>query len=161
MAEKLWKFTDAGHRALFGQLLAPLVAAAGTFVIREWRDEAYSRVQLQSWILSLCDVPEPILRESLDRVIARGVTLMPRPGDVKAVCCEIVDERRREAAKRAAALKDECAQCGGSQWVSSVSDGVETVKRCWCFTRGLELIAEAGEPLKRPALQAAEPQEVA
>lgn len=154
MAESRWRFDDPTHRHLFGQLLAPLIAAAGSLEIRNWRDEAYSRTQLRTWMLTMGDVGEPLLRQAIDRVVQTGVTWMPRPGDVKAVCCDIRDELRAEAARRAKTLSVDCAQCDGSQWVSLLdADGeTEIVKRCWCFTRGLELVAEAGEPLKRPAL---------
>lgn len=154
MAEQFWNRHDDADRLQFGLLMAPLVTAS--------RTKAFTKAEASVYMLTMQDVPKDVVAHGVSRLIEQGITWMPKPGDIKAVCCDIVDERRREAAKRAAALKDECAQCGGSQWVSSLSEGVETVKRCWCFTRGLELIAEAGEPLKRPALPAStEPQEVA
>ena len=36
--------------------------------------------------LSLADVPRPILEEAIDWLVTRGITWMPKPGDVKAEC---------------------------------------------------------------------------
>lgn len=158
MAEQFWNRTVVADRKAFAALLAPLIAASRC---KEFDDPASARTQLHVWMISMADVPRPIVSDAVDRLLSQGVTWMPRPGDVKAVCCDIVDEHRRIATRDANALAADCVQCAGTQWVSHTDEaGVERMKRCWCFTRGMELIAEAGQPLKRPSLMAYEAETV-
>lgn len=106
------------------------------------------------YVRGLQDVPSAVIRESAERLSTEiGRRFIPSLPEWLGKCADIVDERRTAAARHAAALRDDCVQCDATGWVSLVdASGAEQVKRCWCWTRGLELIKQAGQPLSRPAL---------
>lgn len=147
MPEKYFDRTKEADRHAFGVLLAPLIVASRT---KDFADPAKAKTQLHVWMLSLGDVPPAILTEAVERLIAEGITWMPRPGDVKVVCCNIVDERRAAAARQAKALQEDCPDCHGTGWADV--EGPSAVVRCNCLKRALELIRAAGEAIPRPAL---------
>ncbi len=142
MAEH-WNRHDDADRAEFARYLQPLVTAS--------RTQNFTRAEASVYLITLRDVPKDVLALGVTRLIEQGITWMPKPGDIKAVCVSVVKERRSVASKKAAELKADCIRCDGSGWERIEQDGVEHVKRCWCVTRGLELVAEAGEPLALPA----------
>jgi hypothetical protein len=100
---------------------------------------------------ALKDVSEPLQHEGMARC-AQTLKFFPTVAELRTACADIVDERRALAARSAKALQEDCPDCHGSG-LRDV-EGPNTVVRCRCVKRALELIAEAGEPLKRPALPA-------
>lgn len=146
MAEKTlhWNRHDEQDRVEFARFLAPLVAAS--------RTKTFTKSEASAYLLTLMDVPRDVLAQAVTRLLQAGVTWMPRAGDIKAACCDVVDDRRRLAMKQAALLRDGC-DCTPEGWRYR-DDG--KVERCLCWVRAQALIAEAGAPLARPALPAAE-----
>lgn len=155
MAEKFWDRHNEQDRATFAQFLHPLVIAS--------RTKTFTKAEASVYLLTLQDVPREIVALGVSRLIERGITWMPKPGDIKAACCDIVDERRAEAVRKAKSLyghcdaceagglpADHCPECHGNGWLDSESG----VVRCPHLARELALIAEAGNPLSRPALPA-------
>jgi hypothetical protein len=153
-----WDARKEADRQAFMTLLAPLVIASHA---RWFDDPASAGPVLTTWMQALADVPRELVAAGCLRLLP-SVTWPPRPGDLRQACADVRAEARQIATRKAVALRADCAQCGGSQWVSITDDrGVERMKRCWCFTRGLELIAEAGAPIARPTLPAYEPEPAA
>jgi len=145
MADKCWDRQDRAHRAEFSRFMAPLVAAS--------RTKNFTEAEALAYLLSLADVPRDVLGEAVTRMLESGVTWMPRAGDIRSACCDVIDQRRQVAARQAKALAEDCQECEGTQWKRLEGvDGFERVTRCRCFTRGLELVTQAGAALKRPAL---------
>lgn len=158
MADTLWDYRNQAHRDAFGELLAPLIVASRS---RDFVDPGRAKEQLIAWVMSLKDIPLPLLEAGVERLMAGGVSWMPRPGDLREACCDIRDELRKRAALVAQQWQQDCGDCGGTG-LRPVDDAGKTVTRCNCVKRGLERIAEAGEPLKRPALPpAVEPEPAA
>jgi hypothetical protein len=160
MTTKTWDPHDEPDRAQFAALLAPLAYAARCHDFDAPRTPVESRevqMRLTTWMRPFAEVPRDITTEAFTRVLERGVGWMPRADEVKAVCCDIVDERRTAAAKYAQRQQDECLVCRDQRgWMPVVVNGVETVDRCGCWRRGRQAIEAAGEPLTRPALPAHE-----
>lgn len=142
MAEKFWNRHDANDRIHFARYLDPLVLAS--------RTKNFTPAEASVYLLTLADVPREILALGVTRLLEHGVTWMPKPGDIKAACCAVVDERRAAAARQAKALQDDCPDCYGSGWANA--EGPNAVVRCTCAKRALELVQAAGEALPRPAL---------
>lgn len=151
MADKHWDRFNEDDRALFAKFLAPLVIAS--------RDRHFTKAEASTYMLTLQDVPRDILALGVSRLIEQGITWMPKPGDIKAACCDVVDERRATAARLAQALKDDCPDCQGTGWANV--EGPNAVVKCSCVKRALQLVREAGEAIARPALPAASDSEVA
>jgi len=146
MPEPVWNARDQASRQAFMSLLAPLVMASRC---RDFDDPASARVLLSTWMRALSDVGPELLAEGIDRLLP-SVTWMPKPGEVRAACCDVVDARRRKALQQAAALRDGCDCSEGWRYRD---DG--RVERCQCWLRTRELVEAAGQPLTRPALPAA------
>ena len=145
MAEKFWNRHDAEDRLQFAKFLDPLVLAS--------RTKNFTPSEASVYLLTLADVPREILGLGVMRLLEQGVTWMPKPGDIKAACADVVDERRKLAIAQADALSKDCATCQGTKFEEVKDDqGFARLKPCWCRKRGLELIAEAGNPIQRPAL---------
>lgn len=142
MADVLWSPQQPEHRSVFGAVLAPLIVASGT---RAFADPDRSRVVMQAWILSLQDVPREVLEAGVARLLTRGVTWMPRPGDLRQACAEVQQERRADAAARA---RRECQVCIDSPgWVEVETDEGPAMRRCACRREVLAAIAAVGNPV--------------
>lgn len=157
MADKFWDRHLDTDRVEFARYLAPLVTAA--------RDRKFSKAEASIYLLTLQDVPRDILALGVSKLLEQGITWMPKPGDIKHVCCDIVDERRAEAHRHAQALlhcdacqADHCPDCHGSHWQDA--EGPNAVIECPCKARVLELMRVAGQALPRPALPASSESEV-
>ena len=141
MAEKFWDRHNAADRVQFAKFLDPLVIAS--------RTKNFTPAEASVYLLTLQDVPREILAHGVTRLLQAGVTWMPKPGDIKQACCEVVDDRRKQAAAHAKALTDGCPDCHGSGWRDA--EGPNAVEKCTCVTRALKLVQAAGAPLARPA----------
>ena len=134
---------------MFAAILSPLIVASRS---RDFADAGRAKDQLIAWVMSLADVSRPILEAGVERLVAAGVTWMPRPGDLRQACCEVVDARRAAAARQARALTQDCSECQQSPGWRETATGVVP---CTCRTLELQLMAQAEAPLARPALPAA------
>ena len=144
----VWDRRSEQDRADFAALLAPLIVASRT---KDFEGEK-AKPQLHVWMLSLHDVPKDILRSAVERLLARGVTWMPKPGDVRAECSAVVSERLAALVPEAERIQAACERCHGSGWaelfdVSGVSRGVT---RCDCHGRVLALFAGQPKPIALP-----------
>lgn len=128
----VWDRRNEQDRAEFASLLAPLIVASRS---KDFDGEK-AKPQLHVWMMSLHDVPKDVLRESVERLIQRGITWMPRPGEVRTECASVVSSRRRAMAARGAAVIAECDECHGSTWREG-ADG--RVSRCDCHAHALRL----------------------
>lgn len=129
--------SDADHQ-LMAHLLAPLIVASRD---RNFIDQKAAKAQTYAWRLTLADVPKPIVGQAIDNLVARGVTWMPKPGDVKAECARVVEQKRK-------ILRDHfLAGCThSSQWI----DGDHGMERCPCW-QGLQTALEQVErPIELP-----------
>jgi len=146
-SRSFWDRRSADDRRGFAALLAPLIVASRT---KDFEGEK-AKPQLHVWMISLHDVPRVVLEDAITALVQRGVTWMPKPGDLRAECAAVVDARRRAVAPAAQALIAECVQCDGSGW-EYVKDaqGVERAQRCGCHRRSMELIAGLPEPIALP-----------
>lgn len=149
MADPRWTPRDLRHRQHFAaHVLAPLIAATRPLDLRtaETVDAA-----ARAWILSLAEIPAAVLEAGVERLLAAGPTWMPKPGDLRRACAELVDERRRTVAPAAQALIANCIQCQGSTWEDyRGEDGVARVRRCGCHARSLALLADLPTPIALP-----------
>lgn len=163
MADALWDHRKVEHLDVFNTLLRPLVAASRT---RDFAQPEQAKNQLIAWVMSLKDVPLPLLEAGVERLMAGGVGWMPRPDVLRAACCDIRDEQRRIAIRQARALagfcdlcgEDHCPDCHGSGLRDVDAPGVlrNTVTPCLCKQRELAAMAQVEAPLARPALPAYE-----
>ena len=148
---KQWDFRNKEHLDVFNGLLAPLVLASRS---RDFMGES-ARHQLVTWVMALDDIPLDVLSAGVQHLLRR-VTWMPRPGELRAACCDIVEERRKNAGRRAKALMANCDQCEGIGWRFDTVEGVEIARRCVCFERAGDIMRGVPEPIERPALPAHE-----
>lgn len=141
-------FWDRHNRADIDRmkgLLAPLVAASRS---RDFADPASARAQVLAFLQGLEDVPPALVEAAVGTIIRRGVTWMPKPGEVKAVCAELRQQARTEAFALALAGCDH-----PHQFVERVDEaGVTRVARCDCWTRATQAQSQVGDPIARPAL---------
>jgi hypothetical protein len=142
MAEKFWNRHDVEDRLQFARFLDPLVLAS--------RTKNFTAAEASVYMLTLADVPREVLARGVTRLLEAGVTWMPKPGDIKHACCDVVDELRATAARQAKALQDDCPDCQGSGWANA--EGPNAVIRCQCITRALALMDAAGQALSRPQI---------
>ena len=159
MADKpvFWNRHNDEDRVAFARFLNPLVIAA--YPSKVQRDKNFGRAEASVYMLTLQDVPRDILALGVSKLLEDGVTWMPKPGDIKHACADIVDEMRTVAARVAKSLQEDCADCHGSGWANA--EGPNAVVKCRCVTCGLELLAQAGNPIARPTLPpASEPESV-
>jgi hypothetical protein len=150
VADKFWDRHSEADRLQFAKFLQPLVVAS--------RTKNFTKADASVYLLTLADVPREILALGVTRLLEAGVTWMPKPGNIKAACCDVVDERRAAAARQAKALREDCPDCHGSGWTETAAN---RVAKCTCVRRALELVQAAGEALPRPALPASTDSEVA
>jgi uncharacterized Zn-binding protein involved in type VI secretion len=142
-----WNRHDEGDRVAFVQYLAPLVTAS--------RTKTFTKAEASVYLLTLQDVPRDALALAVTRLIENGITWMPRPGDIKTVCCAVVDERRALVNVTAQKIQGDCLQCVHSKgWMEVTVNGIAAMDHCDCWRRAKALLDGADEPLARPALPA-------
>lgn len=147
MAEAIWNARDKAHVQHFAAYVKPFQRAAGS---RLFDDPTVALETVQAWILTLRDVPADVLEEARERVLAEGITWMPRPGDVKRHCVAIVAERIQAKAVEAKALSEGCKLCHGSTWRTVEIDGVDHVSRCGCHEAAMQVMGTAPKALPAP-----------
>jgi hypothetical protein len=147
MADALWSARTKAHVQHFAAYLKPFQRAAGS---RLFDDTDVALETVQAWILTLRDVPADVLEEARSRVLAEGITWMPKPGDVKRHCVAIVNERRRDFLQRAAAAMAACERCHGSTWTEVELEGHAHVTRCGCHDEAMAIEAKAPKALAAP-----------
>lgn len=143
----IWKPRDPEHVRHFAAYLKPFQRASGS---RLFDDPTVTTETVQAWILTLGDVPADVLEEARARVLAEGITWMPRPGDVKRHCVAIVGERIRAIAIEAKALTEQCERCHGSGWTEVEIEGYARVTRCGCHAAVMQIMAGAPKALPMP-----------
>jgi hypothetical protein len=139
------------HQRAMARLLAPLVAATRP---REFVSAAAATDQVIAFLVSLADVPAPVVASAVDRMLQRGAVWMPKPGELRAECASV-----RAAARRRAyldSLPAECPTCGrakddtGPRWKTIAVNGVERVTRCDCVVVAQQAALRVGEPIALP-----------
>jgi hypothetical protein len=140
--------SDADHRAM-AQLLAPLVVASQN---RNFISPEAAKAQTYTWRLTLADVPPAILEEAIGRIVLRGITWMPKPGEVKDECAKVLAEKRK------AAMVLHLGHCDHSSHYEEFTDrnGVTRTRRCACWRRALTAADQVGLPIQAPARELAE-----
>lgn len=141
-APDFWNPQSEQDRAAMRDLLVPLIIASRS---RDFVDRSMARAQLHAWCLSMRDVPRAIVAEAFDRIVAGGVTWMPKPGEVKKICAAIILEKRAQA--RRGAL-EKCQH--PNHWIEITAHGVTRMKRCACWERGEKLALAVAQPLALP-----------
>ena len=96
--------------------------------------------------LALKDIPVEIRTAGLTRCL-QAQRFFPTVAEILNGCADVVDERRKVAARTAQALREMCDCIEG--W-RETKDGV--VERCNCHARALALMEQCERPIKRPAL---------
>lgn len=137
-APTFWNRDNEEDRTKFAQLLAPLVGAS--------RTKSFTRHEGTAYLLSMMDVPPAILEEAVVAMVRRGVTWMPKPGDLKAECVKVLDAKR--AAARIEFMKT-CPHISGG-WREVVVNGVPRMARCECWNAGKEAADRIGAALELP-----------
>lgn len=138
-----WNPHDETDRDAMRDLLVPLIIASRC---RDFIDKTMARAQTYTWCVTMRDVPREILALAIERIVGGGVTWMPKPGEVKKICHDII------AAKQAEARRGALAKCKHSgHWITTNVDGVERMKRCACWERGEQLALKVAPPIALPA----------
>jgi len=149
-APSIWSPRNAQHVAYFSALLKPAVRASATTLF----DDAQVGLEVvQAWVMQLHDVPQDVLEEGFAAVFSAGITWMPKPGEVRKACAEVITARRRVLADRARALQEECEECAPDMrgWREVVGDdGVVRMARCMCHKAALALTETAPAALALP-----------
>lgn len=130
--------SEADHKAM-AALLAPLIVASRD---RNFISVEAAKAQTYAWRLSLAEVPRPIVAEAIAAIVARGVTWMPKPGEVKAECAAIV-ERTRKAVRQH--FLESCRH--SSQWI----DSPKGLERCPCWKGMQKALEQVERPIELPA----------
>lgn len=128
-----WRRDDENDRKKFALLMAPLVGAS--------RTKSFTRHEGTAYILSMQDVPPAILEAAVEALVREGVTWMPKPGDLKKKCAEVMAAKRKAAA---AVHLDDCGH--SSHWIEI--DGVQ--QRCPCWKRAQDAMAAVGQAISLP-----------
>lgn len=102
------------------------------------------------YVKGLARIPAEVVSESVERLLRQPRRYPLTLPEWIGVCADIVDERRRLAARQAKALTEDCADCHGTGWADV--EGPNAVERCTCVKRALEVTRAAGEAIARPAL---------
>jgi len=131
--------SDDDHKAM-AKLLAPLVVASQN---RNFIDPQAAKAQTYTWRISLADVPRLILEEAITRIVTRGITWMPKPGEVKDECAKVLAEKRK------AAMVLHLDGCEHSSHFEEFTDrnGVTRTRRCGCWQRAITAADRVGLPL--------------
>lgn len=142
--------SDSDHLEM-ATLLAPLILASQN---RNFMDKQAAKAQTYTWRLSLADVPKPIVAEAIAGLVAKGVTWMPKPGEVKAECAKVQERKRQQA--YLAAIPEECPTCGrekafeGARWKEVTINGVARLAPCDCRQLALQAAERAGQAIALP-----------
>lgn len=92
------------------------------------------------------DVPRALVASAVGAIVRRGVTWMPKPGELKAECARIRRDERSAAARRHLA---DCPHSG--HFVEVVAaDGVERAERRPCWKRAQAEMDAIGAPVSAP-----------
>lgn len=152
-APAIWSARDAEHIAFWRrQVLAPLIVATRPPELRtpDAVDDA-----CRAFILSLPEIPEPVLLQGVARLLRTlgPGAWMPKPGDLRGACAAVVAEMRAAAAPAARRRIAECPDCHGSTFVERLDASGHTVgmARCACHTEALALTAGLPAPIALPA----------
>jgi hypothetical protein len=145
---KFWDVRSDEDHVAMATLLAPLIVASQN---RNFIGKESARAQTYAWRLSLADVPRPILEEAIDRLVNRGITWMPKPGDVKEECAKVMAEKRKAAA---ALFLDGCEH--SSHFIEI--DGKN--ERCDCWKRALAAAEAVGQQIALPLMSREDQQEL-
>lgn len=141
MAENqlFWDVRSDEDHELMARFLAPLIVASRD---RNFIDKKAARAQTYAWRLTLADVPKSIVEQAITNIVARGVTWMPKPGDVKQECAKVIEQKRK-------ALRDHylSACTHSSQW----EDTDKGVQRCACWQGLQTALANVEQPIALPA----------
>ncbi len=137
-AAKFWDVRSEDDHQLMAALLAPMIVASRD---KNFIDPKAARAQTYAWRLALVNVPKGVVKEAIDRLVARGINWMPRPGEVKQECAKLGEQRR--ALVRQSAL----AGCTHpSQW----EDTEHGLQRCGCWTVMRKQLESIDQPLELP-----------
>ena len=148
----VWDRQSEQARRTFAAILSPLIVASRT---KEFIDPASAKTQLHAWMLSMAEVPESVLIEAVALMLERGVTWMPKAGELKQVCAEVVDRRR--AVAKAVILERDCPDCHNTRWREVVDqEGVTRVARCECWQQAMAAADMVGKPLQLALTAASE-----
>lgn len=148
---KYWNRHNNNDRRAFAELLKPLVIASR---LKTSAKLEFTASETSTYMLTLDDVPHQILIDAISKLLRDGITWMPRPGDIKAACADVVDAARRLAQERAKEFQQNCTVCAKDGWERLSVKGQWTVRRCECWRRGIALLDAAGTPIARPQLPA-------
>jgi hypothetical protein len=149
-APQAWNRSKEHQRAM-ARLLAPLVAATRP---REFVSAAAATDQVIAFLVSLADVPAPVVASAVDRMLQRGAVWMPKPGELRAECAKVRDEARRRA--YFASLPAVCPICDrakddqGPRWKTITVNGVERLTRCDCSVVAQQAALRVGDPIALP-----------
>lgn len=134
MADQIfWRRDNEDDRKRFALLMAPLIGAS--------RTKSFTRHEGTAYILSMQDVPPAILEAAVEQLVREGVTWMPKPGDLKKTCAEVMAAKRKSAA---AMHLDGCEH--SSHFIEI--DG--RMQRCPCWKRAQEAMANVGQAIALP-----------
>lgn len=147
MADQVfWRRDNEDDRKKFALILAPLVGAS--------RTKSFTKHEGTAYILSMQDVSPAILEDAVGALVKRGITWMPKPGDLKAECAKVMHAKRLQA--HDASLPDECPTCGrekdykGARWKEITINGVERLVMCDCKRIALKAADRVGQALELP-----------
>lgn len=146
----LWHPRDVEHRRFFiAEILGPLITATGPLDLRSAQavDDA-----ARAWILSLPEIPAPVLRDGVARLLRSCPAWMPKPEGLRKACAEVVAERHKALAPEAARLRAECAICHGSGWSEHIDTEGRSrgVAKCACEAQRLALYTDLPKPIALP-----------
>lgn len=150
MADAIWNAREPEHLSLFRrEVLAPLIAATRPLDLRtpETVNDA-----ARAWILCLKDVHKEILLAGVEGLLIEGPTWMPKPGDLRRVCADVIVKRRKALKGRADEITELCTMCEKPSGLAPYTDGdgVLRYKRCECRRRAAALYDGIPEPLALP-----------
>lgn len=149
----IWNARDAEHVRFWRRhVLAPCIVATRPLDLRtpEAVDDA-----CRAWILSLPEVPEPVLLQGVARLLQTlgPKAWMPRPGDLRGACAAVVADIRAAAAPTSQRLIAECQDCQGTTFVERFNAAGESLgmARCACHARALAVTSGLPTPIALPA----------
>jgi hypothetical protein len=133
-----WDVRSDDDHALMARFLAPLIVASQN---RNFIDKQAAKAQTYAWRLTLADVPKPIVEQAIANLVARGVTWMPKPGDVKKECAEVVNQKRKLVRQH---FLESCTH--SSQWI----EGERGLERCPCWLGMQKALEQVDRPIELP-----------
>ena len=141
----VWNADHADHRRAFATAIAPLVQVL-------WkRKEEFGMVDARIYMKTLKHVPSAVLVAACERAL-ESMAWFPEPVKLLDMAAAIIEEQRQALTAKGL---PECVDCDGSRWAEIQVDGVTRLQRCGCWRRRQQMLADIGEPIKRPALAAA------